>query len=67
MKHKPTKKELLALINQIKEVLTDSIPAANIAAKKYSTEPISIVSFELGHLSGSVKTVLSHISLIIEK
>jgi hypothetical protein len=56
-----SKQNLLTLLAEVEKVLEAAIPAAEAAAKEYSDNPASRCAFEVGHLSGSVKSALSHI------
>jgi hypothetical protein len=53
-----SKSQLIELINQIENILTPSIQSASEAGKQYSTELQSQTSFEVGHLNGSIKSVV---------
>jgi hypothetical protein len=56
------KLHLIELINSIECVLSTSLTEANNASKTYSPELISQLSFEIGHVSGSIKHVLELIN-----
>jgi hypothetical protein len=57
-----SKQDLLILLAEVERVLEAAIPAAEVAAKEYSEDPHSRLAFEVGHLSGSVKGALAHIT-----
>jgi hypothetical protein len=57
-----SKSQLIELINEIENILTPSIQSASDAAKRYSTELQSQTSFEIGHLNGSIKSVVQLIN-----
>lgn len=54
-----TKAQLIELMNEVENILSTSIQAANEAAKNYSTEMASQTAFEVGYLGGRIKTTLS--------
>jgi hypothetical protein len=53
-----SKQNLLTLLAEVERVLEAAIPTAEAAAKAYSEDPASRYAFEVGHLSGSVKSAL---------
>lgn len=56
---KLSKAQLIELVNKIESVMIPAIPAATESSNKYSQDMVSRLAFETGHLSGSIKTVLS--------
>jgi hypothetical protein len=56
-----SKAQLIELVRSIEVQLTPSISTASEAASKYSTELVSKLAYEVGHLNGCIKNVLSTI------
>ena len=56
---KLTKAEMATILSEIERVCSTSIQDANTASKKYADELQNQLSFEVGYLGGTVKTVLA--------
>jgi len=57
-----SKAQLIELVNSIEAQLTPSIQASYKAAAAYSDESTSQLAFEVGHLNGYIRNVLSTIA-----
>jgi MFS-type transporter involved in bile tolerance (Atg22 family) len=56
---KLTKAQMATILAEIERVCSNSIQDANTASKKYSDDTQSQLSFEVGYLGGTIKTVLA--------
>jgi len=56
---KLTKAQMATILAEIERVCSNSIQDANAASKKYSDDTQSQLSFEVGYLGGTIKTVLA--------
>lgn len=53
-----SKLELAVLVAELERTLTGAIEEAKTASRRYSDESHSYLPFEVGHLSGSIKSAL---------
>jgi len=56
---KLTKAQMANILAEIERVCSNSIQDANTASKKYAEELQNQLSFEVGYLGGTIKTVLA--------
>jgi hypothetical protein len=53
-----SKAQLIELVNSIESLLTPASHTAKDASQTYSSEIQSQLAFEVGHLNGSIKSVI---------
>jgi hypothetical protein len=53
-----SKAQLIELVNSIESLLTPASRTAKDASQTYSSEIQSQLAFEVGHLNGSIKSVI---------
>ena len=56
-----SKLELAVLVAELERTLSGAIDEAKTASREYSDESRSYLPFEVGHLSGSIKSALYNI------
>jgi ElaB/YqjD/DUF883 family membrane-anchored ribosome-binding protein len=61
-----SKSQLIELVNSIESLLTPAGHTAKDASQTYSSEIQSQLAFEVGHLNGSIKSVIQLIGEYVE-
>lgn len=56
-----TKLELTMLLTEVERTLAGAIERAKTASREFSSDSVSYLPFEVGHLSGSIKSCLNQL------